>query len=153
MNAITSIFTSRKTLQVFFGVAATLTTLYFTWPALTTPNAKMAAVLGAEAAIAALFGVNIHGIAMEDAAEKSQPTTQTNVNSDVTNAAPTAAPVAPATPPKPVAQSPQTVTLTAAQLSAYVDRAATVAANRVMTAPRPAPTPTTEQIAAATAGQ
>jgi hypothetical protein len=60
----------------------------------------MYAVITALGSIAGLFGVDIHGIAKEDAAAKSSPTNQVNVGSEVKNpppAAPVSEPAKPTT--------------------------------------------------------
>lgn len=109
MNAFLSLFQSRKTMRVFFGSIVILGGLYFRWSSFTTPEAKNLAFGTAVALIAGLFGIDIHGIATEDAATKSG-NPQVNVNSAVDNTtkpsdpAPTLVPATVAT-PKPMTPS------------------------------------------------
>lgn len=107
MNSVTSLFTSRKTIRVMLGTIAILGALWITWPSLTTSETKVAAFVGSMASIGWLFGVDIRGIATEDAATKSGPSNQVNVQSDVRNPpgtqsqTPATAPTPPTPDPKP----------------------------------------------------
>jgi hypothetical protein len=94
MNSLSSLFTSRKTMRVILGIIVIVGSLWIVWPSLGTPDARMKAFLAAMGAIAALLGIDIHGIALEDSAAKSAPSSQVNVGSKVDN---TAMPATPAT--------------------------------------------------------
>lgn len=101
MNSLSSLFTSRKTIRVFLGIIIVIGGLYFMWPTFNTADAKMKAFVGAIVTIGGLLGVDVLGIAHEDAATKAGPQTQTNVNSDVTNQPIASAPSTPSVPPPP----------------------------------------------------
>jgi hypothetical protein len=75
-------------MRAFFGTVLIVGGLWIVWPSLGTPDAKMKAFASAVIGVAALFGVDIHGIAKEDAAEKASdvknqpvPTSETVVPS------------------------------------------------------------------------
>lgn len=87
-------------MRAFFGTVLIVGGLWIVWPSLGTPDAKMKAFSAAVVGVAALFGVDIHGIAKEDAAEKSSPNVQVNTDSTVSNQKPTTTTPA-ATPPQP----------------------------------------------------
>jgi hypothetical protein len=133
MNSVTSLFTSRKTIRVILGTIAILGSLWLTWPSLVTPETKVAAFVGAVASIGWLFGVDIKGIATEDAAVKSGPASQVNVQSDVKNPAPVVAAVAPAPEPKPEPTEKQLLVAIYRHLQAQA---------KPPTAPAPTPPPT-----------
>jgi hypothetical protein len=92
-NALASLFQSRKTVRAMLGTVVVLIALWSTWGTFNTPEARSAALIGALVSVAGLFGIDIRGIALEDAALKSAPTQQVNVGSDVQN--PPAAPTSP----------------------------------------------------------
>jgi hypothetical protein len=94
MNPLASLFQSRKTVRAILGSVVVLITLWATWATFNTPEARAAALIGAIVSVAGLFGIDIRGIAVEDAALKSAPTQQVNVGSDVRNPPPP-----PSTPP------------------------------------------------------
>jgi hypothetical protein len=82
---LASLFASRKTNRALLGSAVVLVSLWATWGTFNTPEARAAALIGAIVSVAGLFGIDIRGIAVEDAATKSAPTQQVNVGSDVSN--------------------------------------------------------------------
>ena len=115
MNAFLSLFQSRKTIRVFLGTLLIFGSLWIMWPTFTTPREKQFAYAGAMFAVAGLLGIDIHGIATEDAATKSG-NPQVNVNSAVDN---TVKPSDPAPTPVPAivaAPKPMTPSFTPDQL-------------------------------------
>jgi hypothetical protein len=97
VNPLASLFQSRKTNRAVLGSVIVLITLWSTWATFNTPEARAAALIGAIVSVAGLFGIDIRGIATEDAALKSAPQQQVNVGSEVSN--PPAAPAPPIIPP------------------------------------------------------
>lgn len=85
MNALASLFQSRKTVRAMLGSVVVLIALWSAWGTFNTPEARSAALIGALVSVAGLFGIDIRGIAVEDAAVKSAPQQQVNVGSDVSN--------------------------------------------------------------------
>lgn len=116
MNAFLSLFQSRKTMRVFLGAFVIFGSLWIMWPTLTTPMQKQVAYTGALATFAGLLGIDIHGIATEDAATKSG-NPQVNVGSTVDNTTKPADPL-PVTVQPPAAPKPAAMPLTADQLPA-----------------------------------
>jgi hypothetical protein len=109
MNSLLTLITSRKTQRVILGITIQLVTLYFTLPTLTTPEAKMGAIIAAITGIGLLLGIDIHGIAKEDAAKSLAGQEPSGDPPTVTAPAPPALPAPPAT-SQPAADVPLTPT-------------------------------------------
>jgi hypothetical protein len=86
--SLTTLFTSRKSLRALIGTIAIAGGLWLMWSTYTTPETRAAAFIGAVYGVQKLWAADIDGIATEDAAKSTPPTSQVNVQSDVKNPAP-----------------------------------------------------------------